>query len=369
MGSTGSESTVPRTASGAGVAGPRPTEVGAGGGRVRIAVDVLGGDRAPEEIVAGAAAASSSDIEPILFGPPGLDTRGLRLRETTETIEMDDHAVESVRAKPDSSLVRSVRAVADGDADAVVSAGNTGAMLAASLLHIRRLAGVHRPGIAAVIPTRRGPSVLIDAGANADARPEHLVQFGHMGAVFAEEILGIPEPEVRLLSIGEEAEKGSQLTREAHELLRGSSLRFCGNTEGRMILEGAADVVVADGFSGNIALKTIEGTVRSLLASLRGELDSSVRGKLGGLLIRPSARRLRDRLDPETYGGGYLLGLRGLVVIAHGASSRVAIANAIELAARGVEHGVVDRLQERLARQTVSPHVLSSRSTTPTAER
>lgn len=332
---------------------------------IRVAVDALGGDRAPEEIVAGAAAAASSEIEPVLFGPRGLDTHGLRLVVTTETIEMDDHAVEAVRSKSDSSLVRAARAVANGEADAVVSAGNTGAMLAASLLYIRRLPGVHRPGIAAVIPTRRGPSVLIDAGANADARPEHLIQFGHMGAVFAEEILEISEPEVRLLSIGEEAEKGSQLTREAHELLRGSSLRFGGNTEGKMILEGAADVVVADGFSGNVALKTIEGTVRSLLTSLRDELDSSTRGKLGGLLIRPAARRLRSRLDPDTYGGGYLLGLRGIVVIAHGSSSRVAIANAIRLAARGVDHRVVERLEERL-----SPGVLASaRSTTPTAER
>lgn len=332
---------------------------------IRVAVDALGGDRAPEEIVEGAAAAASAEIKPIIFGPAGLDTLGLPLVGASESIEMDDHAVDAVRSKVDSSLVRAVRAVADGDADAVVSAGNTGAMLAASLLHIRRLPGVHRPGIAVVIPTLRGRAVLIDAGANADARPEHLVQFGHMGAVFAEEILGISEPEVRLLSIGEEAEKGSQLTLEAHELLRGSSLRFGGNTEGRMILEGDADVVVADGFSGNVALKTLEGTVRSLLASLRGELDSSLRGKLGGLLIRPAARRVRDRLDPETYGGGYLLGLRGLVVIAHGSSSRVAIANAIRLAALGVDHRVVERLQERL-----SPGVLASaRSTTPTVER
>lgn len=316
---------------------------------VRVAVDALGGDRAPDEIVAGAAAAASEEIRPILFGPPELDALGLPLVEASESIEMDDHAVESARSKPDSSLVRAVRAVAEGEADAVVSAGNTGAMLAASLLHIRRLPGVHRPGIAVVIPTLRGPSVLIDAGANADARPEHLIQFGHMGAVFAEEILGISDPEVRLLSIGEEAEKGSQLTLEAHELLRSSSLRFGGNTEGRMILQGEADVVVADGFSGNIALKTLEGTVRSLLASLRDELDSSLRGKLGGFLIRPAARRVRSRLDPETYGGGYLLGLRGLVVIAHGSSSRVAISNAIELAARGAEHRVVERLAERLS--------------------
>jgi glycerol-3-phosphate acyltransferase PlsX len=316
---------------------------------IRVAVDALGGDRAPEEIVAGAAAAASLEIRPTLFGPPGLETQGLPLVEAYESISMDAHAVEAVRTKTDSSLVRAVQAVADDEADAVVSAGNTGAMLAASLLHIRRLPGVHRPGIAIVIPTKRGPSVLIDAGANADARPEHLVQFAHMGSVFAEEILGIEQPEVRLMSIGEEDEKGNQLTIDAHELLRDADLRFAGNMEGRLLLEGGADVVVVDGFTGNVALKTLEGTIRTVLDALRTELGSSVAGKLGGLLIRPGARRLRERLDPETYGGGYLLGLNGLAVIAHGSSSRVAVANAIRLAARGVEHEVVARLQERLA--------------------
>jgi len=159
---------------------------------------------------------------------------------------------------------------------------------------------------------------------------------------------------VRLLSIGEEDEKGNQLTLEAHELLRASDLLFAGNTESRWLLEGAADVVVADGFTGNVALKAVEGTIRSLLDALRGEIGSSVRGKLGGALIRPGARRLRERLDPETYGGAYLLGLRGLVVIAHGSSSRVAVANAIRLAAVGVEHRVVERLEERLASGVVS---------------
>ena len=332
---------------------------------VTVAVDALGGDRSPEEIVAGAAEAASPGIEPVLYGPPEIDTFGLPLVDTEGAIAMDDHAVESVRAMPGSSLVRAVRAVADRDADAVVSAGNTGAVLAASLLHVRRLPGVHRPGIAIVIPTRRGPSVLIDAGANADARPEHLLQFAHMGAVFAEEILGVTSPEVRLLSIGEEDEKGNQLTLEAHELLRGSGLRFRGNSEGRALLEGASDVVVADGFTGNVALKTLEGTIQALLGSLREELSTSVRGKVGGVLIRPAAGRIRARLDPETYGGGYLLGLHGLVVIAHGSSSRVAIANAVRMAARGVEHGVVERLQERLS----SGVLASGRSTTPTPEK
>ena len=332
---------------------------------IRVAVDALGGDRAPDEVVAGALAAASAEIQPVLVGPAELGSNGLPVLEARGVIAMDESAVEAVKAKPDSSLVRAVRAVAQGEADAVVSAGNTGAMLAASLLHVRRLPGVHRPGIAIVIPTRQGPSVLIDAGANADGRPEHLVQFAHMGAVFAEEILGIRDPEVRLLSIGEEDEKGNQLTLEAHELLRETTLRFAGNTEGRALLEGGTDVIVTDGFTGNVALKTLEGTIRTLLGSLRGELESSVRGKLGGLLIRPAAQSLRERLDPETYGGGYLLGLNGLVVISHGSSSRVAIANAVRLAARGVEHRVVERLRERLG----SGVLASARSTTPTVER
>ena len=316
---------------------------------VRVAVDALGGDHAPDEVVAGAvSAAAESGVIPILFGPAGLDTQGLEHVVTDGEIAMDEKPAEAVRAKPESSLVRAARAVGDGSADVVVSAGNTGAMLAASLLHIRRLPGVHRPGIAVVIPARRGPTVLIDAGANADARPEHLLQFGHMGSLFAQEILEIAEPDVRLLSIGEEDEKGNQLTLEAHELLTGSTLDFGGMVEGRWLLEGSCDVVVADGFTGNVALKTLEGTIRTVVQGLRDEITASTRGKLGGLLIRPAARRLRARLDPETYGGGYLLGLRGLVVIAHGSSSRTAIANAIHLAARGVEHRIVDRLAERL---------------------
>ena len=333
---------------------------------VRVAVDALGGDHPPDEVVAGAAAAASETLMPVLFGPAGLDAHGLELVACPDVISRSETPAAAVRATPDSTRVRSGRAVGAGDAAAVVSAGNTGAVLAASLLHVRRLPGVHRPGIAIVIPSRRGPTVLIDAGANADARAEHLVQFAHMGVVFAEEILEIADPEVRLLSIGEEPEKGNQLTLEAHELLRAADhLRFGGNTEGRTLLDGEADVIVTDGFTGNVALKTLEGTVKSLLDALRSELASSTRGKLGGALIRPAARGLRTRLDPETYGGGYLLGLNGLVVIAHGSSSRVAIANAIRHAARGVDHRVVERLQERMA-----PGVLASaRSTTPTVER
>jgi glycerol-3-phosphate acyltransferase PlsX len=229
-------------------------------------------------------------------------------------------------------------------------------MLAAGLLEIRRVPGVLRPAIAVPIPARLKPYVLLDAGANADARPEHLLQFAHMGAIFAAEMLDATEPEVRLLSIGEEPEKGNQLTLETHDLLEASDLRFGGNVESRWLLEGGhGDVVVTDGFTGNVCLKCLEGTIGTVLEGLREAITSSLRGKLGGFLIRPSARGLRDRLDPETYGGAYLLGLRGLAVIAHGNSSRRAIANAIRLASRGVEHDVVGRLERRLPARTPKP--------------
>ena len=329
---------------------------------VTVAVDALGGDRAPEEVVAGAAEAASDSIRPVLYGPAGLDAQGLELVETTGEIAMDEKPAEAVKAKPDSSLVAACRAVGQKQADAVVSAGNTGAMLAACFLELRRLPGVARPAIALVIPAKRRPSLLIDAGANADNRPEHLLQFAHMGSVFAEEVLGITDPEVRLLSIGEEPEKGNQLTLETHELLAGAEgLHFLGNTESRDLLLGAADVVVCDGFTGNVVLKLMEGTIKTVLDALREEITSSRRGKVGGLLVRPAARGLRQRLDPETYGGAYLLGLRGLAVIAHGNSSRRAIANAIRLAARGVEHDVVNRLAERLPERVLA----SARSDSP----
>jgi glycerol-3-phosphate acyltransferase PlsX len=206
-----------------------------------------------------------------------------------------------------------------------------------------------RPAIAVPLPARLGPSVLLDAGANADARPEHLVQFAHMGSVFSEEMLDVTSPEVRLLSIGEEDEKGNQLTLDANRLLREDGrLNFTGNAEGRELLRGAADVIVTDGFTGNVVLKLLEGTIKELLDALRSEITATAVGKLGGLLIKPAAQRLRTKLDPDTYGGAYLLGLRGLAVIAHGSSGRTAIANAIRLAARGAEHRVVARLAERL---------------------
>jgi phosphate acyltransferase len=320
--------------------------------KTRVAVDAMGGDRAPEEIVAGALEAASDTVEPVLFGRrEALEplAQGLEVVDVPDVVAMDEKPSDAARDKRNSSMFAACRAVGEGDAGAVVSAGNTGAMLAAGLLEIRRLPDVHRPAIAVPLPAIGGTSVLIDAGANADARPEHLVQFAHMGAVFAQETLGIPEPTVALLSIGEELEKGNRLVRETQPLLVESGLKFVGNVESRDLLRRAADVVVCDGFTGNISLKLMEGTVKTLLDAFRSEIVASRRGKLGGLLIRQAGARLRSRLDPETYGGAYLLGLRGLAVIAHGNSSRTAIANAIRLGARGARAQVVERLSARLA--------------------
>ena len=293
----------------------------------RVAVDALGGDNAPDEVILGALDAAADGVEVTLFGPEGLDAKGLPLVVTTETIEMSDKPAEAVRAKPDSSLVAAVRSVAEGTTDAIVSAGNTGAVLAAGMIHLRRLPGVMRPAIAVPIPARDGPSVLLDAGANADARAEHLLQFAQMGAVFSRELLGVPNPEVRLLSIGEEDEKGNALTLDAHALLRESGLNFAGNAESRDLLRGAADVVVTDGFTGNIALKLLEGTIMDLLgvAARRDHLDAArearwppdppgceppaealrpghLRGRLPARAARPGrdrARQQRPRGDRE----------------------------------------------------------------------
>jgi glycerol-3-phosphate acyltransferase PlsX len=325
--------------------------------RIRVAVDAMGGDRAPEEVVAGALAAATDRIEPVLFGRrEALEplAEGLEVVHADEIVEMDEKPSDAAREKRGSSMFAACRAVGEGDAQAVVSAGNTGAMLAAGLLEIRRLPDVHRPAIAVPLPSVGGTSVLIDAGANADARPEHLLQFAQMGAVFAQEILAIREPKVALLSIGEEPEKGNRLVRETHPLLEESSLRFLGNVESRDLLAHAADVVVCDGFTGNMALKLMEGTIKTLLDEFRGEIEATARGKLGGLLIRPAARGLRRRLDPETYGGAYLLGLRGLSVIAHGNSSRTAIANAITLGAQGARANVVERVAALMAERVAA---------------
>ena len=323
-----------------------------------IALDAMGGDRAPAETVAGAVDAARAGRQVLLCGPQEQmeqelagygDVPGVEVVDAPGVIDFHDEPVAAVRARPDSSMVTACRLVREGRAQGAVSAGNTGAMLAASLLVIGRIKGVSRPGIAVMLPAKDGPSVLIDAGANVDSRPEHLLQFGQLGSVFAEEVLGYQRPPVGLLSVGEESSKGDALTLEAHTLLAASDLEFHGNCEGRDALRGEIRVIVADGFAGNVLLKSLEGAGEMLFRELRAAASSSLRAKLGGLLLLPALRGVRERVDPEAYGGAYLLGVRGLSVIAHGNSSRVAIRNAIETAARGAEVGLVERMADRMA--------------------
>jgi phosphate acyltransferase len=249
-------------------------------------------------------------------------------------------------------MVTACRMVREGRAQGAISAGSTGAMLAASLLTMGRVKGVHRPAIAVPLPARGGPCVLIDAGANSESKPENLRQFGVMGAIFAEEVLGVESPRVGLLSVGEEASKGTPEVVEAHALLAGSGLNFGGNCEGRDALSGEFQVIVADGFAGNVLLKGLEGAGAMLMRELRDAARSSRRAKLGAILLLPALRGMRDRIDPETYGGAYLLGVRGISVIAHGNSSGRAIRNALRVAARGAEHGIVERMAQRLGDRT-----------------
>ena len=249
----------------------------------------------------------------------------------------------AVRSKPGASVVLGARAVAAGEADALVSAGPTGATLAASVVHVRRIKGVHRPAIAALLPVPGKPTLFLDAGANAEVRPEHLVQFAYLGAGFMEAVHGVERPRVGLLSIGEEAKKGTPDVVEAHERLAGGPLNFVGNIEGHHVTKGAADVVVTDGFTGNVALKLMEGTASTVVGAIRDAIRSGPVSTLGGLLIRGRVGALREQLDPNTTGGAILLGLRGVVVIAHGGSSPDGIANAVRLARRAVDEKMVER--------------------------
>ena len=327
---------------------------------VRVAVDAMGGDRAPDEIIAGARAARTDGIEPILFGSKEVVqplAPDLEVVHAPQVVGMHEKPADAAREKRDSSLFAACRAVGRGEADVVVSAGNTGAMLAAGLLEIGRLPEVSRPAIAAPIPARRGPSILIDAGANADARPEHLLQFAHMGTIFAEEIIGIRDPTVGLLSIGEEPEKGNRLTRESHRLLSADGIRLRrerrraappGGRRGRRRLRRLHGQHVAQGARGH--------DPDGARVAPRGDRRLAGAGRSA---VSWSARRfeaLRRRLDPDTYGGGYLLGLKGLAVVAHGNSSRPAIVSAIQLGARGVTAGVVGRMAERLESRAVAAH-------------
>ena len=318
-----------------------------------IAVDAMGGDHAPDAIVAGAKAAAASGTPVVLVGPADLGDRvdigDLPLIEASEVIEMDDDGGKAVRRKKDSTLVRAAEAVRDGHASAMISAGNTGATMASALLRMGRIKGVNRPAIATIIPVPGGrPTVLLDAGANAEVQPEWLVQFAQMGSVFSRHRFGIESPTVGLLSIGEEPGKGDNLRKEAYPLLveaaAGGDLNFIGNVEGRDVMTDTADVVVADGFTGNVVLKTLEGGMKAIVKAILEAFGAEEHYQPHADALMPALLPLYESLDPETYGGAMLLGVDGVCIISHGSSSERAIVNAIQIAREMVEADVVGEI-------------------------
>jgi glycerol-3-phosphate acyltransferase PlsX len=323
-----------------------------------IAVDAMGGDRAPGEIVEGAKLAVAAGIPIVLVGPPDLASRvdigDIPVIPASEVIAMDEDPAGGVRRKKDSTLVRAAEAVRDGAASAMISAGNTGATMASALLRMGRIKGVSRPGIATPIPVIGStPTILLDAGANAEVQPEWLVQFGQMGAVYARHRFGLAEPKVGLLSIGEEAGKGDSLRKETFKLLEAAPhLRFIGNVEGRDILTDDVDVVVTDGFTGNVVLKSLEGCVKSVKQAFVDAIASVGDGAHTAALA-PVIDPLLETLDPDTYGGAVLLGVEGVCVISHGSTGPTAMLNGIRMAEELVTGGLVDEL--RRAVQSVPP--------------
>src|SRR5690349_11565433 len=320
--------------------------------RVTVAVDANGADLGPAEVARGAALAAERGIDVILFGPAAeLAGAGVEVVDAPVSIAKAADPARAVRSTPEASIVQAVEAVASGRADALVSGGSTGAALAAALFRFKRAPGVHRPALAIVVPVPGAPFLLLDAGANVEVRPEHLVQFAHMGAAFMEVVMGVERPRVALLSNGEEATKGAEEVVAAHAALRErpGELNFIGNVEGFAIGTGVADVIVADGFAGNVALKVMEGTMAALFGAIRAAATSTTRAKVGGLLLRPALRGLRDEIDPEEQGGAVLLGLRRLGVVPHGSFGARGFARAIDVAARGVRLDVAGRTHDRLA--------------------
>jgi len=326
--------------------------------KLPVVVDVMGGDKGPGEIVAGAReAATRFGVPIVLIGRPEAigDPGELEVWEATEVIDMADDPLQGVRRKKDASMVRAAEAVRDGRASAMVSAGNTGAAMASALLRMGRITGVARPAIATMLPVPgSSPTVLLDSGANAECTPPWLLQFAQMGAAYAVQRLGKPEPLVGLLSIGEEKSKGNELVREAHALLAEagalSTGRFVGNVEGRDVLTDAADVVVTDGFTGNVVLKTLEGSVRVVVDALLVAMTSTEETRAAAKILLPALLPLQAELDPDTYGGAALLGVDGVCIISHGSSSARAIVNAVGLAAEMVAGDLVGSI-----RQAVTP--------------
>jgi glycerol-3-phosphate acyltransferase PlsX len=321
------------------------------GESVTVAVDANGADLGPVEVAAGAALAAQRGHRTLIFGPAaaiGDVAEGVEVVDAPVSIAKAAEPARAVRSTPDASIVQAARAVAEGRADALVAAGSTGSALAAGLFHIRRGSGIHRPALALPIPIPGAPVLLLDVGANVESRADHLVQFAYMGAAFAHAVLGVDDPRVGLLSNGEEPTKGTPDVVAAHEELAGGALNFAGNVEGGGVVSGAADVVVTDGFTGNVALKLMEGVSSVLMGAIREQAMSSSRAKVGGALLRPALVELRDEIDPEGPGGAYLLGLKRIGVVPHGRFSRTGFANAIDVAARAVSEHAVERTHEAL---------------------
>src|SRR5437899_1173150 len=330
---------------------------------MKIALDAMGGDFGPPNLVAGAALAlreysqisrlflvgDTAQIEAELRRLGCNDSR-IEIVHSTQVVDMSDRAWSAVRRKKDSSVSRAVDLVKRGQADAIVSAGHTGAAVEASAIKLPTMPGIDRPGIAAVLPTEKKVFVLIDAGANIDARPEHLVQYAFMGTVYSRHVLGYKSPKVGLISLGEEDVKGNEMTKEVFKMLKRSSLNFVGNIEGRHLFEDPVEVVVCDGFVGNVILKTCESISVAIFAWLKHELARTPMRKLGALLDRKSFRSIRDKTNYEYYGGSPLLGVDGICIIAHGASTPLAVKNALRVAAESIEQQVNPHIVEEIRR-------------------
>jgi glycerol-3-phosphate acyltransferase PlsX len=319
-----------------------------------IALDGFGAEQGFGVLAEGARRAAAEGIALRVFGPPerlGLDgVEGIEVIPTEAAIGNEEDAVSAVRARADASIVRAAADVSDGPSDALVSVGSTGATMAAATFGLRRLKGVQRPALAVRLPVPGRPVLFLDAGANVEVRAQHLVQFAFLGAAFSEAVLEVSHPAVGLLSVGEESGKGTEQVAEAHDVLADSEgIRFVGNVEGRDVPAGGADVVVTDGFTGNVALKLMEGTAKMVTEAIREAARSNPLAAAGGLLMRPALGGLRRELDPDTTGGAILLGLRGIAVVGHGSSGAEGIANALRLAARCAEVDAVGRTAALLA--------------------
>ncbi len=320
-----------------------------------VALDGFGAEQGFEVLAEGTRMAAADGIRIRVFGPPdelGLDgVDGIEVIPVTEWIGNEEDPVPAVRAKKEASVVRAARDVAEGKADAMVSHGSTGAAMAAATFGLRRLRGVQRPALAVRLPVPGKPVLFLDVGANVEVRAQHLVQFAFLGAAFSEAVLGVARPRVGLLSVGEESGKGKEEVVAAHSLLSDApGIEFAGNVEGGDLPGGKADVVVTDGFTGNVSLKLMEGTAKTVTAAIRDAARSSPLAALGGLLMRPALGGLRRELHPDTTGGAILLGLRGIAVVGHGSAGAEGIANAVRLAARCVDVGAVDRTAALLER-------------------